>query len=59
MNTIITLIIINLIALYYAYISGKKHKENEILANSNKNNNKYKRIGDIEEIKRRLNDNEF
>ncbi len=62
MTIIITLTLLNLIALYYAYSSGKKHKENEILANgiNNKNNNKYKRrIGDLEEIKKRLNDNEF
>ena len=62
MTTIITLTILNLIALYYAYSSGKKHKENEILANgsNNRNRNRFKnRIGDLEEIKKRLNNNEF
>ena len=62
MKSLITLTILNLIALYYAYNSGKKHKENEILANGNRSNNRNKskrRIGDLEEIKRRLNNNEF
>lgn len=59
MTTIITLVILNLIAMYYAYSSGKKRKEDETLINYNSNNNKSRRIGDLEEIKRRLNNNEF
>ena len=59
MITIISLTIINLIALCFAYLSGKKNKENEILRNSVVKNKNNKRIGDLEEIKNRLNNNEF
>lgn len=59
MTAIISLTIINLIALCFTYLSGKKNKENEILRNSVVKNKNNKRIGDLEEIKNRLNNNEF
>lgn len=57
----IIITILAIILICYVYRIGKKHGESAIISDIVKDMNNFntERIGDIDEIKRRLKDNEF
>lgn len=57
MKVILVLMFINSFALAFSYFLRKKHREEQFFKYDKKN--LYKRVGDLEEIKKKLNENEF
>ena len=57
MKVILVLLFLNFFALLLAYLSEKKHRREQFFQYNKKN--LYKRVGDLNEIKKRLNENEF